>query len=60
MACKKGKKGGGAAPEQVAAAILAAAQVTPIHSDVQNTQDVSDTILADSRTLTTSKFMGLK
>jgi len=52
--------GGGAAPEQVAAAILAAAQITPIHSEVKNIEEVSDTILTDSRTLTTSKFMGLK
>ena len=42
------------------AAILAAAQITPIHSEVKNIEEVSDTILTDSRTLTTSKFMGLK
>ena len=44
----------------IAAAILAAAQITPIHSEVKNIEEVSDTILTDSRTLTTSKFMGLK
>lgn len=46
--------------DDAAAAILAAAQVTPIHSEVKNIEEVSDTILTDSRTLTTSKFMGLK
>ena len=38
----------------------AAAQITPIHSEVKNIEEVSDTILTDSRTLTTSKFTGLK
>jgi hypothetical protein len=51
---------GGVDYDLLAQAILAAAQITPIHSEVKNIEEVSDTILTDSRTLTTSKFMGLK
>lgn len=61
MVLSSGAGSGSSGPSaaEIAAAILAAAQITPIYATTQNSSDIKEDILTDARTLTVSKFIAL-